>query len=196
MVLAAGCSARMGREKLLLDLAGEPIIRRVVETVQSVQPAETVVVVNPTNESDISAALAGLPNRVVCNQQYRDGIGSSIAVGAAAVGSSCDAMLLVQGDQPLVTADMLQRLIDTRTKKERLYVAASYDGVTTTPVVFCGSLLPELKRLGGDTGARAVLERHAAQGCTVAFPPACGADLDTEADFQRVRSLWRACVGG
>ena len=196
VVLAAGRASRMGREKLLLPLAGRPVIRYAAETARSLRCGEMVVVSNPNNSAAIEVALDGIAVRVVQNSRYREGIGSSIAVGAAAVRSTCAGMLLVQGDQPLVTTDMLKRVVDVWTRKHPTYVAASYAGVTTTPVLFSRALVPELVSLGGDRGAREVLERHRGGGCMVAFQRWRGMDMDTDEDYERVKDMWCHFLAG
>ena len=196
VVLAAGRAARMGREKLLLPLAGRPIIRHAVETVRSLQGGEMVVVTNPNNSAAIEMALDGIVVRVVQNDRYREGIGSSIAVGAGAIRPTCAAMMLVQGDQPFVTTDMLERIVDVWTRKQPTYVVASYAGVTTTPVLFSPALVPELVSLGGDRGAREVLERHGGGGCVVAFQRWRGMDMDTDEDYERVKDMWCHFLAG
>jgi len=188
VVLAAGRASRMGEEKLLLPLGGKPVIRHVVETVMAAQPLETLLVVNPRNHDAIAIAVRDLAPRIVCNHRFAEGMATSIAAGTAALSEASRAVFLVQGDQPLVTTDMLLTLAERWRDGSPAFVAASYGGVTTTPVLFARSLYPELRRLEGDVGARALLERH--QGITVAFPQAAGTDLDTKADYDSLRTVW------
>ncbi len=188
VVLAAGRASRMGEEKLLLPLGGAPVIRHVVEAVLAARPRETIVVVNPRNRDAIVGALRGLDPRVVCNDRFADGIATSIAAGVAAASAASEGVILVQGDQPFVTTDMLLALVAAWQEERPAFVAASYGGLRTTPVLFARALYPELRALEGDVGARSVLARH--RGATVAFPEAAGSDLDTKADYQAVRAVW------
>jgi molybdenum cofactor cytidylyltransferase len=73
----------MGRQKLLLDLHGKPVVRWSVEAV--IPYAAEVVVVTGHDEAGVRAALAGLPVRFARNPHPEAGQGSSIAVGAAAL---------------------------------------------------------------------------------------------------------------
>lgn len=177
----------MGREKVLLPLAGESLVRRSVRAAGRIGAAEILVLVNPHNQANIELALAGLPCTVVCNSRYAEGIGCSIATAAAAVRADADALLLLQADQPLVDAGVLQRIIDAWRAARPPYVAASFGGTTTTPVLFARTLFEELRALGGDTGARTVLCRHA--GSILDFPPWQGRDVDTEGDYEGVQTL-------
>jgi molybdenum cofactor cytidylyltransferase len=188
VVLAAGRASRMGEEKLLLPLGDKPVLRHVVETVDRAGLRETVVVVNPRNRGAITALVSDLTRRVVCNERFQDGIASSIATGTGAVADDSEALVLVQGDQPMITSEMLQVLVSVWRQERPPFVAASYDGLTTTPVLFARALYSELRALEGDVGARAVLRRHA--GKTVAFPSWMGSDLDTSADYDALQTEW------
>ena len=76
VILAAGASTRMGRQKLLLPLDGEALIRRVVKQVSDAGFDEVLVVVG--NEAEqVLDALAGLPIRHALNPDFATGMGSS-----------------------------------------------------------------------------------------------------------------------
>ena len=192
VILAAGRASRMGREKLLLGLGGKPIIRHVAETVCGAgltDVSEIVVVANPRNQEAIHEAVADLNLRIVCNPSFEKGLGTSIAAGVAAAAPDARALLLIQGDQPFVDADVLRRLIAEYRQYKTAFVASSYDDVTTTPVLFSRVLFAEMAALHGDVGARSVLRNH--KGRLVAFPAWRGTDLDTEDDYRRVQQLWQ-----
>jgi molybdenum cofactor cytidylyltransferase len=190
VVLAAGSARRMNAEKLMLELGARPLVCRVVDEVIGSGVAETVVIVNPANEAAIRSALPSLPVRIVVNPRASEGLGTSIATGAAAVSPESAALLLVQADQPLVHREMLRTLLAEWGVDDPPYVASRFGDVVTTPVLFGRALVAELVALGGDRGARAVLDRHAERGRVVAFPDWCGADVDTPADYERVRALF------
>jgi molybdenum cofactor cytidylyltransferase len=132
--------------------------------------------------------LADLPARIVCNERFQEGMASSIVTGVAAVDSASEAVMLVQGDQPLVNAEILQSLVDAWDRNRPEFVAASFDGIVTTPVLFSRALLPELESLSGDVGARAVLKRH--DGRVIAFAGWRGSDVDTDEDYAKVKRIF------
>jgi molybdenum cofactor cytidylyltransferase len=190
VILAAGRASRMGREKLLLMLGEKPVIRHVVQSVRGAGLSDIVVVTNPRNEDLIRQVLDDQNIRIVCNPSYEQGLASSIAAGVAAVSSDAIALLLVQGDQPFVNAEMLRFLVADWRKDKADYVAASYDTVTTTPVLFGRPLFDEMAALEGDVGARSVLRNH--NGRVIPFPAWHGIDLDTEDDYRRVLEVWQS----
>jgi len=101
IVLAAGLSRRMGRRKLLLDLGGQPVIRRAVEGVAG-WGLDEVVVVMPPEHADLAAALAGIAHRIAVNPTPETGQAGSVVAGVAALGPAVRAVLIALGDQPSV----------------------------------------------------------------------------------------------
>jgi molybdenum cofactor cytidylyltransferase len=189
VLLAAGSARRMGGEKVLLSLDGEPMLRRVAREVVALGLSEILVIANARNHAAVFATLSDLPVRVLVNSRAGEGIGSSIGLGAASVAATSQAMLLAQGDQPLVERGMLRALVRAWRDESPDFVASSYDGVVTTPVLFSSRLLGELRELSGDQGAKSVLERCFDRGRLIAFPAWRGTDVDTPDDYERVRHL-------
>jgi molybdenum cofactor cytidylyltransferase len=111
VVLAAGASSRMGRQKLLLPLAREPLVRRVVRRVSQAGFDEVLVVVGCEHEKVIGA-LEGLTVRHVINPDYETGMGSSFRAAVAALPDSHAAMFAL-ADQPLLAAADYRMLVDT-----------------------------------------------------------------------------------
>ena len=107
ILLAAGSATRMGRNKLLLDLDGEPLVRRAARRALEAGLSPLLVVVG--HEADrVREALSGLPCRFVPNPGWAAGQGTSLAAGAAAVPGEAEAAVVVLADMPLVTADMIR----------------------------------------------------------------------------------------
>src|SRR5260370_32391097 len=89
----------MGRQKLLLELKGKPVVRWSVEAV--LPHVGDCVVVTGQDDATVRAALADLTVRFAVNPRPQDGQGSSIAVGAAALNPWTAAALGALGYQPL-----------------------------------------------------------------------------------------------
>jgi molybdenum cofactor cytidylyltransferase len=186
VILAAGMARRMGREKLLLTIDGEPILRRVVREVVALGLSEILVVANEDNRAAVFAALSDLPVQVLTNERADEGIGTSIALAASSIAATSRALLLLQGDQPFVERGMLRSLIAEWKRGSPDFAASSYAGVVTTPVLFARPLFDELRALRGDRGAKSVLERHSNTGRVLGFPRWRGVDVDTPEDYRLV----------
>jgi molybdenum cofactor cytidylyltransferase len=108
VVLAGGTSQRMGRNKLLMEVAGRPMIRHVVETVRGV--VEDVVVVTGHQPDRIVEALARLPVRIL-RLEADSGERSRIAQALASVEPTRGTLICV-GDQPRLTGREITGLIE------------------------------------------------------------------------------------
>jgi len=86
VVLAAGRASRMGSNKLIAELDGEPIVRRTVRAVLASR-ARPVVVVTGHEADAVHAALTGLAVKLVHNPDYADGMSTSLRAGVAAAGA-------------------------------------------------------------------------------------------------------------
>ncbi len=184
VVLAAGFARRMGRQKLLLEFKGKPVVRWSVEAV--LPHVGDCVVVTGEDDAAVRAALAGLAIRVAVNPRPQDGQGSSIAVGVAALKPWTAAAVIVLGDQPRTPADVLPALLAAHARSQKPIVTPSYRGTRGTPVLFASEVFPELRALRGDAGARAVVEARPDRVETLALDVAMPADVDTPEDFARL----------
>jgi molybdenum cofactor cytidylyltransferase len=185
VVLAAGASSRMGTHKLLLPLGGQPLVRRVVREVAQAGFDDVLVVVGHEHET-VLRALEGLDIRHAVNPDYATGMGSSFRVAIEALSAS-DAAMFALADQPLLTADDYQRLLDAYRERLRGIVSVRYGDVTAPPHLFDREFFPELARL--EHGARPVLQRHADATTILRFAPELLLDVDTPEDYERARAL-------
>lgn len=184
IVLAAGQSLRLGRPKQLLDLHGEPLLRRAVRNALAARFDEVLLVLGHRAD-DYAMAVGDLGQRVVINPDYADGQSTSVRAGLAAISPSVDAVLFLLGDQPRVGPDIINAVIARYEETHAPVVMPTYGGVPANPVLFDASLFPELRQVTGDEGARAVVKRHRDEVAHVAVsagpPPR---DVDTEKDYQ------------
>ncbi|HVB36907.1 MAG TPA: nucleotidyltransferase family protein [Vicinamibacterales bacterium] len=180
VVLAAGASTRMGRPKLLLPLAGEPLVRRTTRQVCAAGFDEVLVVAGSDHEQ-VLAALEGLPIRHALNEDYATGLGSSFRTAVAHLGD-CEAAMFALADQPFLTPDDYRRLLDTWRAERPAIVSVRYGDITAPPHLFARQLFPELAALRH--GARPVLQRHREGTIVLSFPPDELFDIDTPEDYE------------
>jgi molybdenum cofactor cytidylyltransferase len=185
VVLAAGTASRFGSQKLLAPFRGATLVRRTVENVLASQVFETVVVLGRDGD-EVRGALAELPVRFVTNADFRSGLSTSLRAGVEAIEPSTLAAVIVLGDQPGVTAAIIDQLIEEGRRSGRPIVVPEYAGVRGNPVMFDASIFAELRRTEGDQGARGVIARDPARVATVPFPFDMPADVDTPEDYARL----------
>lgn len=184
VVLAAGLARRMGRQKLLLQLQGKPVVRWSVEHIAG--HVEDVVIVTGPDDTALRQALEGLAVRFAVNPRPQDGQGTSIAAGIAALKPWTTAALIALGDQPRMPAAVVPALLDAFRRSGKAIVAPVYQGVQGTPVLFSSEVFAELRALKGDAGARAVVKDDPERVETVAFDFAMPPDVDTPEDYAKL----------
>lgn len=184
IVLAAGFARRMGRQKLLLDLRGKPVVRWSVEAV--LPHVGDVVVVTGLDDQGVRVALEGLAVRFVVNPRPQAGQGSSIAVGMAALKPWTTAVLIALGDQPRLPEGVIAGLLRERERSGKAIAAPVYRGTQGTPVLFDGAVFGELAGLDGDAGARSVVQARPERVARVAVDAPMPLDVDTPEDYARL----------
>ncbi len=180
LVLAAGRSTRMGWEnKLLADVAGVPIVRRVVATALA-SAARPVHVVLGHQADAVRSALAGLDVTFVENPHFADGLSASLKAGLAALPSGVDGAVVMLGDMPEIPPDLLDRMIAGFAPKEgRSIVVPVAVGKRGNPVLWGRAYFGEMGAVSGDTGAKHLLGVHADEIVEIAADVAVHTDIDT-----------------
>lgn len=184
LLLAAGSSSRMGRPKQLLDIHGTPLLRHSVEAALGVSSGKVVVVLG-SNENAHRNVLKGLPVDIVVNHYWKDGMGSSIKTGLHYIvqdHGDAKAILIMVCDQPALTSNHLNTLIDQYRRSDKKIVASSYHDTLGVPVVFGRSFFSNILMLRDDQGAKKIIEQFSEQVMAVPFAPGA-IDLDTMADY-------------
>ncbi len=182
IVLAAGGSTRMGQPKQLLDWRGKPLIRHVVEQVQSVQ-LDTIAVLGHS-AAQVRAALEGSDVHLVVNPDWERGLSTSLRAGLAAAPDQVEAALFVHADQPNITPELLNKLIARWRESGASIVVPTHRGQRGTPVLFARELFDELAAISGDEGGRSLIQKYPARVSTVEIDdPTTLADIDTLEDY-------------
>jgi len=168
LLLAAGSSQRMGQPKQLLNWQNKTILQRSLETLQHSGLAVDVIL--GANSESIKATLAKQVS-VLINPQWSEGIGSSIAHAVKHLEAEDDAVLIMLADQIDITKQDIQLLISTWQKNPQ-QICCSYflaskepeadctENILTVPAIFPKAYFTELANLGGNVGARTILQRE------------------------------------
>lgn len=180
-VLAAGASRRFGSPKQLVRFQGQTLLQRVLASAAEIS-AGSVTLVLGAHAAEIVAALPPGRASVLINREWEEGIASSVRAAVRAVPGACDALLILLGDQPLVSAAGLQRLVHARRRHPQQIVASRYSGITGVPAIFPRWCFGDLCGLRGDQGARALITRHSDRVVGLAHPEAA-VDIDEPEDL-------------
>lgn len=175
----------MGRAKLLLPIDGRPVVRHSAERLLTSGVGPLYVVVGPDGDP-VRHALDGLSVTFVINSHPETGQASSLVAGIAALPPGTPSVLVALGDQPFVPADVIHDLIYALRGSEAVIAAPRYRDGLGNPVAFGAAVFPELLALGGDRGARRVVERDPARVAFVDVDRPMPADVDTPEDYARI----------
>lgn len=190
VVLAAGASARMrGRDKLLEDVDGMPLLRRSV--LRALDTGCAVIVALPPAPHARYRALEGLDVLIVSVPDAAEGMNASLRAGLRAVPEGTQAVMVLLADMPEITTQDMNTVLQAvdPSSKMRIWRAVTQSGEAGHPVVFHRSLMPPLLALEGDQGGGAVAKAYRAQTVNIPLPDAhARTDLDTPEAW----AAWRA----
>ena len=173
VVLAAGMSTRMGRNKLLLTFRDKPLVVHAVGTLLASKVGEIIVVLGHESEkvwdrvedNQGQASNEGHRPRVrlVENPDYREGLSTSVRTGVQAVSPEADAIMIYLADQPLLEPDDVDRIIAafaTAKAEGKTIVVPFFKGERGNPVVLDASLRDSILGIVGDVGCKGVIKRY------------------------------------
>ena len=162
ILLAAGGSSRMGQAKQLLEWGGKTLIEFQAEKLLKLKKA-VYVVLGSSNE-EILPILENYPIKVIVNSAWKNGMGTSVAAGIEKVlqeNPDVNAVVYSLIDQPLVSTDHIQKLMDAFTPNQQQIIASrSENGWLGVPALFDASYFNELRMLKQDSGAKTIIKKH------------------------------------
>jgi molybdenum cofactor cytidylyltransferase len=186
IVLAAGRSRRMGLQKLLLPVAGQPLICHTVDAVLA-SSVDQVTVVAGCERQPLADALADRPVCWATNDAADSEMIDSIRCGLTALPRLCEAALVVLGDQPGIPPDVIDRLIAAFRNRHAGLVVPVYGGRRGHPLLIAARYHTEIMGHDADQGMRGLLQTHAQQVVEIAVAsPSILEDIDTPDDYRRV----------
>lgn len=188
IVLAAGGSQRLGRPKQLEPWGETNLLGHVVSVTESFPVDEVWVVLGHDWERIVEQTDLG-GAAVVENPEWEEGIASSLRVGLDALTrlSRCDRVLIVIGDQPKVSTEVVETLLESHDKAGKPVTVPKYRYSWGNPVVVDRSLWPRLMSLSGDEGAKRLWQAHPEWVNEVWFPESSPRDVDTELDVAELQ---------
>jgi molybdenum cofactor cytidylyltransferase len=185
IVLTAGLSSRMGRNKLLIEIEGTPLVQRVINTLHATGLRHIIVVTG--HQAELVRASCSQPAadlQFVHNPAYESGRASSVQAGLRAVPSGSGAVLIMPGDVPFVKAELIQRLLAQFAAHGRITFPLC-NGAKGHPVIFPASSFHLLQSLAADETLHDYLLDNPGETHPVETDdPGCLRDIDSPEDLE------------
>lgn len=187
VILAAGCSKRLGRPKQLLMWRNHALVYHAA-SIALQSGLKPVIVITGYAGPDVARAIESLPVQVVNNQDWKAGQGASVACSIKALPEDVGAAVFFLSDQPLVPSELVQGLLAFHSENLSPIVAPLVNGRRSNPVLFDQRLFPELSQLSGEHGGRVLFSRYPVKWIDWVSDNV-DLDVDTEQDYQRLLSI-------
>jgi molybdenum cofactor cytidylyltransferase len=187
VILAAGQSKRLGQPKQLLPFGGTALVVRVADAACRIKLYPVLVVLGAHAEK-IQPYLNMPGLKVVVNEEWEEGMASSIRKGLAAMDQfypHLDGIMFLVCDQPHLDHQLIRDLIQLQDETGKPVAACNYAGKLGTPALFHKTLFQELMQLKGDAGARKLLEEMKDDVAMINFEQG-SIDIDTLEDYENL----------
>jgi molybdenum cofactor cytidylyltransferase len=177
----------MGEPKQLLLVRGRPLLETVIAAACD-STLDDVVVVLGAHAEQIRADVDFGRARIVVNPDHKQGMSTSLRAGVGALGDDIERVAVILGDQPDISASLLDRLLETQVASGLPAAALSFNGLLHPPMVLARTLWTALDELAGDVGLRALVRAHPELVAALAAgnPGGRPIDIDTPEDFQQL----------
>lgn len=187
IILAAGESSRLGSPKQLLVYSGTTLLQHSIDAAQSSNAASVLIVLG-ANADLIKTEINHTTAQVVINLDWKEGMASTIRYGLQTLVEmhpQTEAVIFMVADQPFVSADLINNLMELNRKEQRSIVGSKYGTTFGTPVLFTKRFFPELLELTGDVGAKSLVRKYINEAAFVSFPKG-EIDIDTVEDYKKL----------
>jgi molybdenum cofactor cytidylyltransferase len=177
----------MGEPKQLLTVRGRPLLESALAAACDSRLDEVVVVLGAHADAIRQSVRLGRA-RVIINPDHLQGLSTSLRAGIAGLDARVDRAVIILGDQPDISAEVVNRLLDTQAASGLPAAALSFDGLLHPPVVLARELWAGIDALQGDVGLRALFRAHpeVVAALPADSPGGRPIDIDTREDFEQL----------
>jgi molybdenum cofactor cytidylyltransferase len=186
LILGAGASQRFGPPKQLLPYRGTTMLGWVVDQAQRAAGLDEVVVVLGRAADQVREQVDFGDARVVENPVFGEGCSSSYRAGIGALNSASAAIMIILGDRPEVTFEIIDRLANEWREQDAPIALCSYQGRKGHPMIFAKSMFAQLMDLHGDKAAWKLVDANASLVQEVQLDIPFPEDINTPEDFERL----------
>ncbi len=184
VLIASGFSKRMGQEKLLLPIFGVPMIQRIAMKLQQSKAGERILVYR---NQEVRKVTGDYVHQAVMNEKAALGQSEAVKLGVKKANPQSSGYLFVLGDQPLISVEVINQLIETHQKHPYRILRPVYADQPGNPVLFPSDFREQLLQLEGDEGGRVIIQanRQAVLECSFDCREA-GLDADTWETYRQL----------
>lgn len=192
LVLAGGMSERMGACKYLLPFGEESVLGHILGVVASVPEISWLGVVTGHFKQELAPVLQNYRATEIENPDYRMGeMLSSVQAGVRALPKGATGLLLLLGDQPLITPELLRQILQVAEETKAPLVQPQWEGKRGHPIFIASECFAEIRELPPDATLKCVVSRREAQRRFVSISDASILqDIDTPTEYQNLLSLF------
>ncbi len=184
IVLAAGRSERMGRQKLLLPFGGKTVITHIIDQLRASSANEVIAVVG--QDKQVTKEISPLSVSIVTNPDPQAEMLSSIRCGLRALPPSCETILVALGDQPSIRTALVDELLRAFARTPKGILLPLHDGRRGHPIMFATKYTSEIMTHYNDVGLRGLLHAHPEDICELPVSSSSVlSDMDYPEDYRR-----------
>ena len=186
LILGAGASQRLGPPKQLLPFHDTTMLGWVVRQAQRATGIDELIVVLGRAADEVRERVDFGAAHVVENKVFTEGCSSSYHAGLAALNPESQAIMIILGDQPGITHEVIDTLAEEWRRTEALIALCSYKGRKGHPMIFSKAMFDQLEGLHGDKAAWKLVDANTDRVQEVHFNLPFPGDINTAADFERI----------
>jgi len=185
IILAAGESKRMGKPKLLMPFGDTSIIETVIANAGIPAIGKTFLILGANHEA-IGNQVRDYPVETVQNQQFREGMLSSVQCGLRAIPDSTDAVMVLLGDQPMIGSEIMNNVVNAYNNSDQEIIVATCKGKRGHPILFGSRYFREVLDFSANNSLKDLLTTHPGDVREMDTEnPEILRDIDTEQDYQK-----------
>lgn len=183
VIMASGLSKRFGRNKLMEDLGGKPLIQWIFDATDDLFSKRVVVTRNNEvkdlcDRLNIPCIIHDMPNR-----------NDTVRIGLSVLMDDVDYCFFTPGDQPLIEKATMSNLIKVADEHNNEIVRLCFGETEGSPVGFPKSLFEELRNLPEGKGGNVVVKNNPARVHPVMANREYELwDVDTMSDLDKIKS--------
>ena len=190
VILAAGTSSRLGYAKQLVEFKGKSLLQHSIDVSDSLE-FDTKILVLGARKDEIESEIDLKGHELEINENWEEGMSTSIRKGvlrSQELENELDHIVILLSDQPFVSKDRIEELIQVQLDKNSQATFSEYAGDLGVPAIFSAEVFYDLKELKGDQGAKKLIQDLNLDYEIVKFEMG-NFDVDTAEDVELLKKM-------